>query len=362
MKTRLAILTLCTIFSLRLFAQTEGLQPVPSTEKQDSLIEVATALHDEGKYDEAIDLYKKVLQENPANVTALYEITFSYFAKGDHDNSIKYSSEGMKYKSKLLPLFYMNMGSSLDIQGKIDEAIKVYEDGISIQPNHYLLRYNLALTLFKKQEYDKVLGSLHYGLKLNASHPSSNLLLGNTYMTLGKGVPAILAFMRFLVLEPQTGRSSNAVNNLEQILSSYVTRKDSMNINITVNTDSDAVSGDLNALETGIALAHATQFIGNDVSKTVKIPEIKKSEIQFRVEEFQSLFNIMSELSEKKKHSGFVWEYYAPYFIDLQKQGHTEAFIYYIYNCSGQEEVKNWMAQNKNKVRDFMTWNKSYRW
>lgn len=362
MKTRIALLTLFTIFSLKLFAQTEGLQPVPSTERQDSLIEVATGLHDEGKYDEAIGLYKEVLQENPANITALYEISFSYFAKGDHDNSIKYASEGIKYKSKLLPLFYMNMGSSLDIQGKTDEAIKVYEEGITIQPNHYLLRYNLALALFNKKEYDKVLGTLHQGLKMNPSHPSSNLLLGNTYMTMGKGIPAIFAFMRFLVLEPKTGRSVNAVHDLEQILSSYVTRKDSMNIDITVRPDSDEVNGDLSALETGIAMAHASQFIGNDISKVVDIKEMKKSEIKFRVEEFQTLFSMMSEISEKQKHGGFIWEYYAPYFIDLQKQGYTEAFIYYIYNCSGQEEIKNWMAENKDKVRDFITWNKSYRW
>lgn len=352
MKAKLALLILGTFLPILLIAQTAELEPAASTVRQDSLIEVATGLHDMGNFDEAIKFYKSVLEENPANITALYEMSFSYFAKGDYGNCIKYSAEGLKYKSKLLPLFYMNMGSSLDIQGQTNEAIKVFENGIRIEPDNYLLRYNLALACFNKKDYEKAVEAVQSALKLKPTHPGSNLLLGTIYMNSGKKVAAVLAFSRFLSLEPATGRSGAVMQYIEQILASYVTKKDSMNFNISINPNAaDEVNGDLGILETALALSHAARNIDKSEAN---------SEIKSRIKEFKSLFRIMSETAGKQERKGFVWEYYAPYFIDLEKQGLTEAFVYYIYNCSGQDEIKNWIGNNTGEINKLIAWNKSY--
>jgi hypothetical protein len=76
MITRMLTFLLLTI-SMYAAAQVTRVEPQPSTHRQDSLISVATGLHDDGNYDDAIAMYRRVLEENSSNVTALYEISYS---------------------------------------------------------------------------------------------------------------------------------------------------------------------------------------------------------------------------------------------------------------------------------------------
>ena len=110
-----------------LAAQVESpkLKPVPSTEKQQSLIREGVALHDQGKYDAAIAKYEEVLKENPDNVESLYEISSSYGAKKDSKKSLEYATRGARYKSDLLGGFYVQIGSALDDMGDSKKAIEV---------------------------------------------------------------------------------------------------------------------------------------------------------------------------------------------------------------------------------------------
>src|ERR1700674_4851872 len=65
------------------------LEPTPSTESQKQLIKEGVALHDQGDYDAAISRYEQVLRENPKNVEALYEMSFSYYLKKDCQKSLE---------------------------------------------------------------------------------------------------------------------------------------------------------------------------------------------------------------------------------------------------------------------------------
>src|SRR2546427_6308875 len=64
------------------------LDPIPSTERQSQLIKEGVALHDRGDYDGAVSRYAEVLRENPNNISALYEMSYSYFVKKDYQKSL----------------------------------------------------------------------------------------------------------------------------------------------------------------------------------------------------------------------------------------------------------------------------------
>ena len=67
-------------------------------------------------------------------------------------------------------------------------------------------------------------------------------------------------------------------------------------------------------------------------------------------------------LLSRSVRSKFTWKYYAPYFVELKKQGHTEAFVYYINQQSTLAGVDQWLEQHQNKVTDFLNWSKGYQW
>src|SRR5437016_10367088 len=114
------------------------------TPEQAALTREGIALHDQHNYEGAIAKYKQVLSENPWEVTALYELAFSYFENKNYKDALATTHLGVQCKSERLPLFYTLMGSSLDDLGRGQEAIEVYKAAIKQNPRIELLHYNLA--------------------------------------------------------------------------------------------------------------------------------------------------------------------------------------------------------------------------
>ena len=54
--------------------------PATTTTEQDALLRAGIDLHDKGEFDAAIAKYQDVLAKSPANVTALFELAFSYLS------------------------------------------------------------------------------------------------------------------------------------------------------------------------------------------------------------------------------------------------------------------------------------------
>jgi tetratricopeptide (TPR) repeat protein len=355
MKLAIDLFIIVVFFYSQAYAQVSSLVPQASTSTQDSLIKIGTGLHDEGKYDEAIKTYQQVLVENPSNVVALYELSYSLFAKKDYAGAIKYSTEGAKYKSRYLPLFYLNIGNALDLQGKTVESINTYRQGILLDPKNHLFPYNLGLTFYRQKNLDSARFQFHKALELNPSHSSSNLALANTYRDMGKPIPRLFALSRFLILEPTSQRSKDALNQLQAILSKFVSVSESNSkvINITVTPDSDAVDGDLTVLEMSLATTQATRHTEDGKGKT---------DLQWTAHAFESFFQIMLELTEKESFNGFCWKYYVPYYVEMQRRGFTEAFVYLIFRCLETDEVNSWLKSNIAKAKEFIAWNKNYQW
>jgi TolA-binding protein len=343
------------LFSLHVYAQTPLLKPLPSNSEQDSLILIGTSLHDQGKYDEAISMHQEVLKKNPSNVVALYELSYSFFAKKDYNSAIQYSTEGIKYQSKYLSLFYLTIGSALDDLGKSEDAIITYRQGIQIDPMYHLFPYNLGLVYYRKNLLDSSRFYYQTALELYPAHSSSNLGLSVTYRDMGKNIPRLFALSRFLILEPNSQRSKDALGQLQNVLNKFVSvdKSNSQKINVSVTSDSDDVDGDLTVLEMSLAMTQASRHTDDGKGKT---------DIQWMVHAFQSFFQIMLELNEKESFNGFCWKYYAPYYIEMQRNGITEAFVYLISRCSESEEVNNWLKSNVDKTKAFITWNKNYKW
>ena len=355
MLTTMRCALLLLVLTSPAFGQADLAIPQPSTPRQDSLIRAGTALHDQGRYDEAMALYREALNENPSNTEALYEISYTCFAKKDLDESLRYAKEGVRYRSRHLPLLYLNMGNVLDNQGKSDDAIGAFKQGILLDPGNHLLRYNLGLAYHRRNSLDSARACYQRALEINPAHASSHQAIAAVYNEMGKTVPRVFALGRFLVLEPNSKRSKPVLDALVQELerSVKVEGSDPRRVTITLPRDSDNVDGDLTVLELGLATTWAGRRSDNEPPRT---------DVQWRVHGFQSFFRIMLEVCEKNSFPGFRWTYYAPYYIEMERRGLTEAFVYLISRSSDDQEVMAWLNANREKIRELLNWSKAYTW
>lgn len=331
------------------------LEPTPSTESQKQLIDEGVTLHDKRDYSGAISRYEQVLRENPNNILALYEQSYSHFAKKDYQKCIEFGYKAAQFKSPLLGATYVQLGTCYDESGDSKKAVEIYKAGIKLSPSSTSLQYNLAVTYLRTGQLEDARAAAKKSATLNPNHPSTQLLLSTVFDKGGYKTPSLLAAARFLILEPNSARSDSALRLLQRIMQAGVTLgKDAGEIKVSVDMSPQKKDeGDFSSHDMFMGLAKAEDYVEENKGKT---------EMQLLGENFESLFAFLSESTNKGDRSKFTWTYYLPYFLELKKQGHVEAFAYYINQRSAIPQVNSWLQQHQSKVSDFLAWSKNYRW
>jgi tetratricopeptide (TPR) repeat protein len=345
------------LLSIQVMAQeiaAPKLTPSPSSEKQDLLVREGIALHDRGDYQGAIRKFQEVLSENPDHAMALYELGFSYFSNKDYKLSLEIAFKGAQYKSEYLSGFYVLIGNNLDHAGDREKAIKVYKSAIKLFPGDAQLHYNLAVTYISANKFDDAKQSLKSAVASDPNHRSGHLGLSQLYHKDNYKIPALLAMCRFLVLEPTSQRSGPALQRVGELMAGGASKgADEKNITITLDPSAKTDEGDFNAISMAVSLLSAARHLDKNKNKT---------EIQMIADDFDTLFSVLSEAKSDKKQSGFAWNYYRPYFVEMKSRKHVEAFCYYICQAGKSDEVQRWLAQNYEKVKAFLDWSKTYQW
>jgi tetratricopeptide (TPR) repeat protein len=335
-----------------------GRIPIPPTPEQTALIKEGIGFHDRGEFESAVRKYKQVLAENPWEVTALHELAFSYFVSKNYQEALSTAREGAQCKSNLLPRFYMMMGNALDELGKGEEAIQTYRAVIKQNPGVALLHYNLAVSLRRAGKQSEAKAALQNSLHLDPSHASSHVLLAGIYRDLGYRVPAILAYSRFLELEPSTPRGGQVFPNLQKLLTAGVARGEGPTKILVTVSDSKATKGegDFAAAELMISMLLAADMMIEKSPEATKKPGSP----------FEKLVSIYSSLAEALKNSkpkgGFAADYYAPYFVALAGAGHTEALVAKAWKAAKIQGADDWEQANAAKIEEHNRWSKAFPW
>jgi tetratricopeptide (TPR) repeat protein len=353
------LLAFCLTFSAQT-VQKPTLKPTDPTPEQEKLIKQGIALHDAKKYDEAIALYQKVLDENPDCVFALYEMALSFYAKKDHVKTVETSMRGMKYKSKELPLFYGLVANIWDDQGNPQKAIALYKDGIKMLEKEkgneqYLssLYFNLGVTYFRQKDGPKAKDALKKAVEYNYAYPSPHYLLSETFFAMRYRVPALLAAARLMSVENFSERTKRASLVFREVLTGGAKKgNDSNSITIFVDTDEPKDEGDFSGLSLILGLASA----GADIKEENK----NLSEEEKFVEKVDVFIGFLAS-DAKKTRSTFVGKNYIPFLLEMRRRGYVKPFAYIVLANAGNEAAARWvLSDNQKTVVEFMNWAKSY--
>ncbi|MBN7817352.1 tetratricopeptide repeat protein [Algoriphagus pacificus] len=332
-KTKL-LLSISLIFILSsTFAQNEKVQ---------KLVSEGIEFHDQGNYKKAIETYKKALKVDENSSLANYEIALSYISTKDLKNSIAHAKKVIELNENHLIEAYVLWGNALDMDGKPEKAIEVYEVAMKEFDNH-LINYNYAVTCTNVGEIDKAYDALLDGISINPSHGSSHMLLSQIMTMKGSRIKTILPLYFFLLLEPDSNRSRSEYQKLRDLLSQGISKKSEKDIDINI-AFSGGDDSDFDAAELMISLSA--------VSGTLEENE-EKSELELFSEQNELIFKTLGEL--KKENTGLFWELYVALFSDMANAGFTKPFSYYISQTSGPE-VQDWLNNNEEEFQKFLDW------
>ena len=301
-----------------------------------------------------------MLDANPWEIHALHELGFTYFTSKHYEEALATARVGIQCKSELLPAFYTLMGNALDELGKRKEAIETYREAIKLNPTMGLIHYNLAISLRADGKKDEARAAVQAALHCEPGRPSSHAVLASLYKDMGYRVPAILAYSRFLLLEPQSPRAANIVSELDRLLTGGVTKgKDDNHININV-----MMPGPGKELKQEGDFSPAEMMLGIIVAGTAMKNSGKNNDKP--ATPFDNVTTIYACLGESLENSkpkgGFASTYYAPFFAAVEKAGHTPAFVAQAWSGANLEGAADWAKANQPKIDAFNSWLKSYSW
>jgi tetratricopeptide (TPR) repeat protein len=319
----------------------------------DELINQGVKLHDQHDYEGAIAKYDEALELDPDNLTAMTEKAMTLYYVQKYEEAVEYCKEAIEKHpgDERLKMVYPIYANSLDTDGKPEDAIEIYDEGIALFPDYGQLHFNKGITQTGLKEYEDALISFETAAKIDPYHGSSHNAVARIQSVQNNKIPALLAYCRFAAVEPGGARALANMPYIDDILNGNVKKSGN---SITINLDANSLP------------AEGDEKQANDFTVTEMIMSLgaalakgNKKAVIFN-ERFTTVCSSLSEL--KDDNFGFYWEYYAPYFIEMHDEKLIETFSYILYAGTGEKGVSKWLKKNQSKVDKFYAWSKEYEW
>ncbi|MDZ4756835.1 MAG: tetratricopeptide repeat protein [Bacteroidota bacterium] len=318
-------------------------------------------LHDKGDYEAAIAKYDQALEFDKNNLVALSEKALTCFSLQKYDESIRCCKKVIELypENKNIVSVYVTYGNVLDATEKTDISIEIYNEGIKLFPDNYQLYFNKGVTLSGMKEYDEAIKAFQKAISINPKHASSHNAIARILNVKKKRIPSLLAFCRFMVLEPGSSRGIDNLESIKKLINSSAqkTGNNSITISITPDMLSDTSANgkpkENSFTSTDLILAIEA---GLDFDKSNK----KKTEVQLFISKIELVCSSLKET--KKDNYGFYWDYYVPYFLEMKEQDMIETFGYIAFSSSNDKKVKKWIKSHQDEIAKFFAWSKAYTW
>lgn len=351
------------IILIALFLGVQVLTNAQNLEGANKEIEAGIKLYDSGNFNGAIKCYDKALKLDKDNPYALYEKMLTFNALQKYKKALEIGKQILLLKGNdnLIAQTYVTMGNVYDQMKEPEEAFKIYNEGIKRFPDEYMLYFNKGIALYGMNELAASQQALEKAVQLNPDHAGSLNALGSLLYTNGEPMPALLVLLRFLSVEPNTQRSIKNLALVKKIIKSNVKKGDKNSI--IVNFDAKKMLD-----TTANGKKNANNFTGLELllsmQAAIDLSADKKINTDTEVKRFEKgLKTVCSYLAENKsKNSGFYWEFFAPYFIELQEYKELEVFSYFSHVTFEDKEIGKWLKSHAKELEIFLKWSESFGW
>jgi len=158
----------------------------------------------------SIALFENAVKIDENNNHALNNLATALADKGRYDEAFMYLSRTLKMDPQRKDV-RMNLANILFIRGKPDEAISKYREILQTDSEDADVHYNLACVLSSQKKYDEAM--LHYKetLRIDPEYSKAYYNLGNILLNHGKVKEAITCFAEVIKFSPDYVQAYNMV-------------------------------------------------------------------------------------------------------------------------------------------------------
>jgi tetratricopeptide (TPR) repeat protein len=179
------------------------LLPVTSTERARAITEtnLGTALHDDGRLEEAAARYRRALEIAPDYVPALNNLGVTLRALGRTDEAIRTYGDGLRLRGDY-PDLHFNLANALLAQNRADEAAEHFRQASAGQPDSAGVHNNLGTALAEQGRVAEAAAAFERAVALEPGSARAHRNLGNALAALGRSGEALEHLREAIALAP----------------------------------------------------------------------------------------------------------------------------------------------------------------
>ena len=324
---------------------------VPSivlAEDTEQMIRDAVSFHDQQQYAKSVELLKRVLELEPRNDRAAYELAYTHQAAGDLESCVDVAGQALTRirheagQSAIVPQLYVLLASCHSSAGDTERAIGVFRTALEDYPDDYGLNFNIAITLTNDGQHAEAIEYLKRAMDADPVHPSPYYIAGINYGQREQGAMAVLAFLVFLQREFNTDRCTAAAQAVFDIAFSRIeTDPSSGKTTLYVDPQTDSDSQGTLTLTLGLSMAALAAAPDGRVEEPVE-----KSLAGL----LQSFVKLAAEFQPEPDTDTLLASHLLPAVRRLEKEDVTEAFAYYVVRTAGVASADDWMDKHGSDV------------
>ena len=333
MRKYILIAFLSFIFLSKLQAQRELLNPLIDSKE---VIAKGIALHDDGKYKEAIAEYIKVPQSDTGYADVLHELILSYYKDSNFVEAERLANIGLsRFPDKSIDWYHL-LANVYDDTQRSDLALKAYDTILAQNPYSYITYFNKGITLVRQSKYDDAAINFQQCIMLDPYYASAHYFLGQLALAKGNLVQAMMSFTTSLIVSPENRYSKNAISILNSIAE--------INTGITDNLKNYKPGKEDNFEDVQDILTSKASL-----DKSYKL----KADLEDPI--VRQLQVVIEKLEYSPNDKGFWMQYYVSLFKSIWKDNQFEPMIFYAFSGLDIKNIKEYNQKEKKKVEAFST-------
>ena len=158
-------------------------------------------LIEEGKYQEALDMFSSILKDNPLDAIALYNCGLAKYRQGKIDEAIALFQKSLANKPLFSgPLEYL--GCIFMERKDYTKAAEYLRAALKISPMNLAVANNLGLSYHRAGKHKEAIEYLEKAVSINNSSPETHVNLAMAYLGAADKAKALTHLNRALELKP----------------------------------------------------------------------------------------------------------------------------------------------------------------
>ena len=178
---------------------------------------LAYARHAAGRFREAEDIGRTVIEIDPRNAQALHLVGEVALRRGDVEAALRYAGRATESQPRFAEA-HNTLGAAFKAAGKADEAMKRYRTAVRLKPDFVEAHSNLGELLMSQGRFEDATIPLRKALLLNPAHVNALNNLGTALFKLDRLQESIAVLERAVSLRPDFAAALSNLGNARRAL------------------------------------------------------------------------------------------------------------------------------------------------